>query len=73
MTDPVLSPGERIRCVGARDIRELTEGKVYEVLKYEPRTPDQCFTWPAYVHIINDDGAAYCCHASRFVSEEQST
>lgn len=67
--DPIFEIGETIICKGNRGIHWLTENKKYVVIKYEPETPDDFFTWPAYVHIINDNNKAAIYHANRFIKE----
>ncbi len=48
----------------------FTEGKTYTAAKYEPRTPDGHFTWPAYLHVEDDNGRMAACHANRFKLKE---
>ena len=53
---------------------QLTEGKQYVVIKYEPpyREPNIGFTWPAYVTGVGDRGKALSCHTYRFRRLEES-
>lgn len=52
---------------------QFTEGKEYTILKFEPRCREegQGFTWPAYVHVIDDRGEKAVAHASRFTLKEK--
>ena len=65
MTEPVFSVGDKITPVYTSGYH-LTMGKVYEVVKYEAPFPDENFTWPAYVEIIDDRGKFAVAHARRF-------
>ena len=65
MTEPVFSVGDRVSPVYTSDYH-LTMGKVYEVVKFEAPFPDENFTWPAYVEIIDDRGKFAVAHARRF-------
>jgi len=64
-----MNKGEKIVCRSARGY-DLTEGKTYEVVQYDEPWQDKDspggFTWPAYVHVINDSGKQVAAHASRF-------
>lgn len=60
-----MKAGDTVVCRASSGYR-FKEGKEYEVVKYEPRTPDLNFTWPAYIHVVDDDGKTAVCHASRF-------
>ena len=68
--DPVFEPGDIIICIGSRDYNGLTINKEYIVIDYEPETPDEYFTWPAYVHIYNNDDKLIVCHARRFIKKD---
>lgn len=59
--------GDLVTCVRTDGYR-LTEGRTYEVLKYEPRSfeEDSGFTWPAYVAFTDDTGRVAMGHATRF-------
>ena len=65
MTEPVFSVGDKITPVYTSGYH-LTMGKVYEVVKFEAPFPDENFTWPAYVEIIDDRGKFAVAHARRF-------
>lgn len=67
MSDPIFEPGDQVICTGSRGYA-FTTGKIYTVLKYEPRWPESAsmFTWPAYVSVEDDDGKRVHCHACRF-------
>ena len=65
MTEPVFSVGDKITPIYSSGYH-LTVGKVYEVVKYEAPFPDENFTWPAYVEIIDDRGKFAVAHARRF-------
>jgi hypothetical protein len=60
-----MKAGDKVVCRHVRGYF-FTEGKAYTVLKYEPRYPDGNYTWPAYVHVVDDLGKVVVCHASRF-------
>lgn len=60
-----MQTGDLVVCRAARGYH-FTEGKTYEVVRYEPRVADLNFTWPAYVHVVDDYGKLVVCHASRF-------
>lgn len=64
-----MKPGDKVRCIASRGYA-FTTGKVYEVVLGEPPWPDQWYTWPAYLHVVDDFGKQVCCHASRFVKVE---
>ncbi len=63
----MFKPGQIVVCVISEGYA-LTEGKTYEVLAYEPShyEADARFTWPAYVHVLNDNGKRVVCHDYRF-------
>lgn len=65
--DPVFTEGQAVVCVRGHGYL-LTEGKEYTVLRYEPSCPEPAarYTWPAYVHFIDDTGKKCICHAYRF-------
>lgn len=68
MSKQKFSVGDTVVCVGSRGYY-LTTGKQYEVIGWEPETyhPDAGgFTFPAYVHILDDGGKRVSCHAWRF-------
>lgn len=69
ITDPVFEVGDTVVCHADYGY-PFTIGKQYTVLRYEPRYPDLNFTWPAYVHVIGDDGKKTVCHARRFKKVE---
>lgn len=62
-----MNVGDKIKCRAPRGY-DLTMGKEYEVIKYEPEAHDINFTWPAYVHVKDDIGEVCVCHAHRFTS-----
>lgn len=66
--DEEFEVGDLVTCIRADGYR-LTHGRTYEVLKYEPRSPDENlpgFTWPAYVAFTDDIGRMVTSHAARF-------
>ena len=65
MRDPVFTVGDKVTPVYTSGYH-LTEGKVYEVVKYEPLFPEENFTWPAYVEICDDRGKFVVAHARLF-------
>ena len=65
--DPTFKPGDKVVPFALAHYRNVfTEGRVYEVVRYEPELRDTTYTWPAYVWIINDLGELCCTHAYRF-------
>lgn len=64
-----MKTGDTVVCRRAEGYA-FTEGKEYAVSKYEPRTPDGMFTWPAYLHVEDDNGRVVVCHANRFKLKE---
>lgn len=54
---------ERVLCTGGGDLRELTTGKTYLVLKDEE---EGIFTDRPFVTVEDNDGKRTICHASRF-------
>lgn len=65
MTDPVFHPGQKITPMYT-DGYSITLGKAYMVDKYEPQFVDVNFTWPPYVHFVDDFGKKCIAHARRF-------
>ena len=65
MSDPVFSVGDKVTPVYTSGYH-LTEGKVYEVVKYDPPFHEEVFTWPAYVVVHDDLGFRIVAHARRF-------
>ena len=65
MTDPVFGVGDKIIPIYTSDYH-LTEGKVYDVVGFDPPYPDVNFTWPAYVDFHDDRGKLAVAHARRF-------
>ena len=65
-----MKKGDIIICRGDRGY-DLTAGKEYVVIDFEPSDADTDigFTWPAYVHIIDDTGKQVAAHAARFVEK----
>lgn len=64
-----MKTGDQVVCLGSRGYA-FTTGKLYTVLRYEPRVADQYYTWPAYLHVEDDNGKTAVCHASRFKLKE---
>lgn len=66
LTCPVFAPSDAVTPIYT-DGYLLTMGRVYTVEAYEPRMPDSGgFTWPAYVHLLDDNGRSVVAHAARF-------
>ena len=65
MDDPVFTEGQMVTPVYTNDYN-LTMGKEYQVVMYEPQLVDGTFTWPAFVHFIDDLGKKCGAHARRF-------
>lgn len=65
MTDPVFIEGQMITPVYTNGY-DLTMGKEYQVVVYEPQLVGGTFTWPAYVHFVDDLGKKCIAHARRF-------
>ena len=65
MTDPVFKVGDKVTPLYTSSYH-LTMGKVYEVVTYDPPFPDEYFTWPAYMEVIDDRGKCVVAHARRF-------
>ena len=65
-----MKAGDTVVCRSASGYL-FTEGKEYTILRYEPEFYDQDtpsgFTWPAYVHVMDDRGREVMCHAHRFI------
>ena len=55
MTDPVFIEGQMITPVYTNGY-DLTMGKEYQVVMYEYQCADVNYTWPAYVHFVDDLG-----------------
>ena len=66
MTDPVFHPGQKITPVYTNGYN-ITIGKEYVVVTYEPVCVDVNYTWPAYVHFVDDYGKKCIAHAKRFM------
>jgi len=47
-------------------MHQITEGKEYTVIKYEPKEYTPTFTWPAYVTVIGNFGNPVTGHTHRF-------
>lgn len=69
MSQNVVSKGDKVICRNARGY-DLTEGKTYEVVQYDPPYRDGWFTWSAYTHVINDSGKKVMAHDYRFAKVE---
>ena len=71
----MFNEGDQAICTGSRGY-DLTTGKVYTILKYEPSYHDcngvSGFTWPAYVKVTDDYGKIVHCHAHRFKPAKRS-
>lgn len=65
MTDPVFKTNQKITPIYTNGYA-ITLGKSYEVIKYEPPFMDINFTWPAYVHFVDDFRKKRIAHARRF-------
>ena len=65
MDDPVFTEGQMITPVYTHDYN-LTMGKEYQVVMYEPQFVDGTFTWPAFVYFVDDLGKKCAGHARRF-------
>ena len=65
MRDPVFSKCDKVTPIYTSGYH-LTAGKVYEVVSYDPPFPDEYFTWPAYVEVLDDRGKFVAAHARRF-------
>lgn len=61
-----IVPGSRIVAVGTRDVRDLTEGKVYTAIYGKE---EGIFTSRPFVTVVGDDGIKDSFHLSRFVPE----
>lgn len=64
---PDFIPGQQITCIASSGY-QLTEGKVYTVHSYEPKSHDidGHYTWPAYVSVKDNSDKMVTCHATRF-------
>ena len=65
MRDPEFDVGDKFTPIYTSGYF-LTEGKVYDVVGFDPPYPDVNFTWPAYVEVIDDRGKLAVAHARRF-------
>ena len=65
MHDPVFNVGDKVTPLYTSGY-DLTMGKVYEVVKYDPPFCEVNFTWPAYVEFHDDRGKLTVAHAHRF-------
>ena len=65
MTDPVFQIDQKVTPVYT-DGYNITLGKAYVVDKYEPQFVSGIFTWPSYVHFVDDFGNKCIAHARRF-------
>lgn len=62
-----MKVGDKVRCVGARDLWFFTKGKVYEVKAYYPAEQvTEEWASPAYIAVTNDRGKDVDLHADRF-------
>ena len=69
MADPVFEPGDKVTPRYTRGY-DISMGKSYEVISYEPRDPQPTFTWPAYVCVADNSGREVKAHAFRFTKVE---
>ena len=65
MTEPVFQVDQKITPLYTSGYA-ITMGKEYTVLKYVPQFADVNFTWPPYVHFVDDSGKKCVAHAARF-------
>ena len=65
MTEPVFQVDQKITPLYTNGYA-ITMGKEYQVVMYEPQFYDGTFTWPAYVHFVDDLGKKCIAHARRF-------
>ena len=65
MTEPVFQVDQKITPLYTNGYA-LSMGKEYLVVMYEPVFYDGTFTWPAYVHFVDDLGKKCIAHARRF-------
>ena len=65
MRDPVFNVGDKVTPLYSSGYH-LTVGKVYDVVGFDPPYPDENFTWPAYVEVIDDRSKVVAAHARRF-------
>ena len=65
--EPVFKEGDIAICRFSRGYN-ITEGREYVVLKYEPKQQDDScsYTWPAYITFLDDDERKCKAHAQRF-------
>lgn len=63
--------GDTIVCVASRGYA-FTEGREYVLDEYEPARPDGHFTWPAYLHVLDDNKKMAICHTYRFKLKGQA-
>lgn len=66
MSCPVFEVGDKVTCIFPDGYRGLTIGKKYTIRKYEPRSVEPSFTFPAYVQVAVEENTTLWCHASRF-------
>ncbi len=64
-----MQAGDTVFCKISRGYN-FTYGKAYTVLRYEPSVADPTYTWPAYLHVLDDSGRVAICHAHRFTGDE---
>ena len=65
MTDPVFKVGDKVTPLYTLGY-DLTKGKVYKVVAYDPPWSEEIFTWPAYVQFHDNYGRLTTAHARRF-------
>ena len=65
MSDPVFNVGDKITPLYTSGYH-LTEGKVYDVVAFDPPLRAGTFPWPAYVEFHDDRGKLVVARARRF-------
>ena len=59
----MIKKGDKLLCIGGRDLLELTTGKTYTA------TSDEIagiFADRPFIEVTNDEGTTSTCHLSRF-------
>ena len=67
-----MNPGTKVVCHDNSNYHNLTRGKTYEVVDYQPSRRVDWFTWPAYVGVVDDYGDRTYGHAHRFVEVDET-
>lgn len=70
--EPIIKKGDIVICRGSRGYN-ITEGREYIVLEYEPKLKDYKynFVWPAYITFLDDDERKCKAHADRFILKQE--